>query len=76
MVSKNCSKEIIDASNEQDPQFLNALCVFIIVSSQTNDKRSNVIKWVQENKPHFKKRRFYPPKYSNKKKKFFNKIKK
>lgn len=63
LISENCSKEIIDSSNEQDPQFLNALCIYIIVSSQTKDKRPKVVNWIEENKPHFKKKRFYPPKY-------------
>ncbi|KAK8842187.1 hypothetical protein M9Y10_026418 [Tritrichomonas musculus] len=63
LVSKNCSQDVINASNEKDPQFLNALCIFIIVASQNNDKRHSVTSWVQENKEHFKKKRFYPPKY-------------
>lgn len=62
-VNTNYSSTTIYNANENDPEFLTVMCAFIIISSQTNDKRQKVKDWVHNIKSRFIGKHFYPPKY-------------
>lgn len=63
LVKSNFSADTINGADENDPDFLTVMCAFIIVSSQTNEKRQNVREWINNNKSKFVGKHFYPPKY-------------